>query len=92
MNAAAKAIEGKETHLAAQTAQDLKGFIPGGNLWYTKTALDHLVFQNVFETISPGYLQSIRKRTAKEYGQDFWWGPGELAPDRAPDISDAFER
>lgn len=92
MNAASKAIEGKETHLLAQTAQDLKGFIPGGNLWYTKTALDHLVFQNVFEMLSPGYLQSIRKRTAKEYGQDFWWGPGELSPDRAPDFSAAFER
>jgi hypothetical protein len=55
--------------------QDLKGFFPGGNMWYTKAALDHLLWQNVMEMLSPGYLASIRSRTMKEYGQDWWWSP-----------------
>jgi len=89
MNAIAKKSEGKETHFLAQTAQDLKGFIPGGNIWYTKAALDHMVFQQVFEALSPGYLQSIRSRTMRDYGQDWWWSPGEFSPDRAPDLGRA---
>lgn len=92
MNAAKKAIEGKETHLAAQTLQDLKGFVPGGNAWYAKAALDHLIWQQVFEALSPGYLGNIRRRTQREYGQDWWWGLGENAPSRAPRMEEMLRR
>lgn len=92
LTAAKKAMDGKETHLAAQTLQDIKGFVPGGNIWYTKAALDHLIWQQAMEALSPGYLSNIRSRTAKEYGQDWWWTPGELAPDRGPDLGKAAGR
>ena len=92
LNAAKKAFEGKETHLLAQGFQDIKGFIPGGNIWYLKTAMDHMVWQNVMESLSPGYLASIRSKTMKQTGQDWWWKPGELTPERAPALSRAFER
>ena len=89
LTAAKKSIEGKETHLGAQTLQDVKGFVPGGNIWYAKAALDHLVWQQIMEQLSPGYLAAIRSKTQKEYGQDWWWAPGEAAPDRLPDLSRA---
>ena len=90
LTAAKKAVEGQETHLAAQTLHDAKGFIPGNNIWYTKAALDHLIWQQAMEALSPGYLSNIRSRTAKEYGQDWWWTPGEAAPDRAPNLGAAI--
>lgn len=83
------AIEGKETHLGAQTFGDIKGFVPAGNVWYAKAALDHLAWQQVMEQLSPGYLRSIRQRAAKDYGQDWWWSPGEFTPDRGPDFGAA---
>jgi hypothetical protein len=89
LDAIKKNIEGKESHFLARSVQDLKGFFPGGNMWYTKAALDHLLWQNVMEMLSPGYLASIRSRTMKEYGQDWWWSPGETKPDRAPDLGAA---
>lgn len=89
MNAAAKTIEGKETHLAAQSIAQLKGFVPGNNLWYTKAATEHLVWQRVMEALSPGYLSKIQQRTRKEYGQDWFWRPGETMPERAPDLEKA---
>ena len=89
LTAAKNAMEGKETHLAAQTLQDIKGFVPGGNIWYIKAALDHLIWQQSMEALSPGYLSNIRSRTAREYGQDWWWTPGEAAPDRAPNLNAA---
>ena len=89
LTAAKDAIEGKETHLLAKTVQDLKGFVPGGNIWYAKAALDHMIWQNVMEALSPGYLSSMRSGTQKEYGQAWYWQPGELAPERAPDFGEA---
>lgn len=65
--AIAKAKAGKDTKLLAQTVQDAKGFVPGGNVWYTKAAFDHLIWQQVMEALSPGYLSSIRSRTQKEW-------------------------
>jgi len=92
LTAAKQAMEGKDTHLAAKMVQDVKGFIPGSNIWYTKAALDHLIWQNVLEALSPGYLATIRERTQREYGQDWWWRPGELEPERPPDMRKALAR
>jgi hypothetical protein len=90
LTAAKKAMEGKDTHLLAQLTSRAKGFIPGNNVWYTKAATEHLVWQRVMEMMSPGYLNTIRSKTAKEYGQDWWWRPGEAAPERAPNFPAAF--
>ena len=32
----------------------------------------------------------IRERTAKDYGQDWWWRPGETTPERAPNLEKAI--
>lgn len=92
LKAGRDAMEGKKTNLGVQTLQDLKGFVPGGNAWPAKAALDHLIWQQAMEAMSPGYLSSIRRRTQKEYGQDWWWDLGENAPARAPNFSEAFAR
>ena len=92
LTAAKKVIEGEETHLASQTIQDLKGYIPFNNAWYAKAAIDHLVWQQVMESLNPGYLASIRRRTQREYQQDWWWDLGEPTPQRLPDFSAALEQ
>lgn len=91
MNAGRKEYEGKgETHLLAKYMTLGKGFIPGNNLWYTKAAMDHLIFQNIQENLSPGYLATMQAKSLKEYGQDWWWKPGQGSPDRAPNVGQAF--
>ncbi len=96
LGAARAVLEGRSgedalRRLGAQTAQDLKGFIPGGNAWYAKAALDHLVFQQIMEALNPGYLTSMRRRTQREFRQQWWYEPGELTPERAPDLGKAVE-
>lgn len=83
--------EGKPTHFAAQELQDVKGFIPGGNMWYAKAAFDHMILQQVLESLSPGYLTTIRNRTMKQTGQDYWWRPGDTLPERSPDFSQVLK-
>lgn len=60
---------------------------PGQNLFWARLALDRLVFDNLHRALDPDYANSFARRenrAMKEYGQGFWFRPGESAPDRAP--------
>lgn len=91
LDAIKKRMEGKDSHFLAHEFRELKSFIPAGNVWYAKAAMEHLVFQRIMEAMSPGYLNVIRSHTARVTGQDWWWRPGETAPDRAPDVGAAVK-
>lgn len=84
-----KAAMGEETDVLADSVRVAKGLTPGASLWYAKAAFNNLVFGQLQEMASPGYLERMRRRTARETGQDYWWTPGEFAPERAPDLSAA---
>lgn len=86
-----KINDGKDPQVAAKAVNIAKGFVPGQNLWYTKAATDHLIFQAAQEALNPGYLDSVRSRTEREFGNDWWWSPGPGLPERGPDIGAAFE-
>lgn len=85
-----QAAQGKETHAGAELVKFVKANTPGASLWYTKAALDHLIFQQLQEYASPGYLASVRRRAQREFGQAYWWTPGDIAPERAPDLGAAI--
>lgn len=81
--------QGKTTNAGAELVRFAKSNMPGANLWYTKAALDHMVFHQLQEYFSPGYLSTMRSRAYREFGQQFWWEPGEIAPDRGPNLAAA---
>lgn len=86
MNQAAK---GEKTHAGAEVVRFVKGNTPGANLWYTKAATDHLIFQRLQEYFSPGYMRKMKQRAQRDYGSSYWWEPGAPAPQRAPDLGEA---
>lgn len=57
--------------------------------WYTKAAFEHAVFHDMQELLSPGYLQRMKRRAKKDFGQGFWWSPGKSLPERAPNLNTA---
>ncbi len=74
-------------------AQHIKAWVPGSSLWYTKIATDRLVFDFMQTMIDPHYRESFRRyqrRLEKDYGQKFWWQPGEPLPKRAPNLGAAI--
>lgn len=81
-----EAIAGKDTHAGAEALRFGRSHLPFINLWYGRAAMDHLLLHGLQENLSPGYLGRIRRKARKEWGQEFWWQPGELTPDRAPDF------
>ena len=89
-NAAANARDGKPVDAGGDIVRFLKGNTPGASLWYMKAALDHMLWHDWMEAASPGYLSRMKSRARSQFGQDDWWTPGELTPDRAPDLWAAF--
>jgi len=84
-----ESIQGKDTHAGAEVLKFAKGATPLINLWYTRAALDHMVLHELQEYMSPGYLRRVKDRTRDEFGQEYWWEPGEALPDRAPALEAA---
>ena len=85
-----KAAKGEKTHAGAEAIRFLKSNIPLQNLWYTKAITDRMFFDQMQEAVSPGYMRRVEARARKEFGQSFWWGPGDALPDRPPSIGAAI--
>lgn len=83
-------LMGKDTKIGAETFQFIKNNTPLMNLWYTRAALDHLLFFNIQEAMNPGYLRRMKRRTESRNDQTFWWAPGDTLPDEAPDLGYAL--
>lgn len=81
--------KGKKTHAAAETVNLMRQNTPYVNLWYAKAALDHAGMHALQENLSPGYLGRMQQNAKKDFGQDYWWKPGNGGPERAPNIAGA---
>lgn len=64
------------------------------NTWYTKLAVDRLLWDKMQVLLDPDYRQSFRRseQRAKRDEGGFWWSPGETTPQQAPDLSTAYTR
>lgn len=83
-----EAAKGKETHIAAEALRWGNSQMPYVSLWQVRGAWEHWFLHNAQEAVNPGYLSRMQQRSMKDWGQGYWWTPGEALPDRAPD----FER
>ena len=82
---------GEDTKAGREFANLLKRYTPGQSLWYSRLALERLVFDQIQEGLDPKAGKSFRtkeRNLARDYDQEFWWRPGRTAPDRAPDFSE----
>ncbi|WP_418122245.1 hypothetical protein [Variovorax sp. 160MFSha2.1] len=84
-----KTAKGKPTHMGAETLKWARANTPYTGIWYARAALDHAGLHALQENLSPGYLGKMKARSAKDFGQSYWWNPGTGMPDRAPDFGKA---
>lgn len=83
------ALYDKETKWQQKAFRLVRGNTPFMNVWYAKTALDHAVFNDIQELLSPGYLRRQRQRAKRSQGQGYWWRQDEMLPSRAPRMATA---
>ncbi|MEH7904344.1 hypothetical protein V7794_24520 [Rhizobium laguerreae] len=91
----AQTIAGNGELKGKTLADHIKAWTPGSSLWYTKAATDRLIFDNIQAMIDPNYRQSFNRyerRMKKDFGQTFWWAPGDGLPQRAPEIGKIWPR
>lgn len=86
---AREALAGKDTHAGRELVRFLKANTPGSSLWYARVALDRILWDQMQKELDPDYRESFRaieRRARREFDQGYWWRPGDLAPEAAPDI------
>lgn len=84
-----QALTGNKEVKGKMLADHLKAWTPGSSVWYTKLATDRLLFDNIQAMVDPNYRATFNRyeqRMKKDFGQSFWWGPGDTAPRRGPDF------
>ena len=85
-------IEGKDTNISADMIQFLRRYTPGGTIWYLKGIYNRTILDQLQKLADPKAYKKFRtkiKKRQREYGQDYWWKPGSMTPDRAPDLTAA---
>lgn len=83
---------GEKTHFGRELARFLKGNVPGSNIWYLRTAWERNVMDQLQYLADPEAAKAFRRQQRywqRNYGQEYWWRPGERLPDRAPNLSAA---
>jgi hypothetical protein len=80
----------KSKHPGAEAVDLVSNQLPGVDMWQFRAAYEHWFLHNAQEALNPGYLARMRARAQKDWGQDYFWSPGEQLPDRLPDFEKAF--
>ncbi len=70
----------------ARAVQWINDQLPGVDIWYLRAAWEHWVLHNAQEMVNPGYAARAAQRAQKHWGQEYWWQPGDVLPERAPDL------
>ncbi|WP_334412881.1 hypothetical protein [Acinetobacter pittii] len=79
--------EGRDTNFGNEAFKFVKGKIPAQNLWYTKAAINRMVFDEMQDTIAPGYREKALRKAERQQDRERFWGD-DINDIRAPD----FER
>lgn len=77
--------KGKDTNAANEAFKLVKGKVPAQNLWYTKAAVNKMFFDEIQDSIAPGYREKLLRKAEREQGRTQWWGD-DIDDVQAPDI------
>lgn len=72
------------------TARLATSYVPGSSLWYANLAWQRIAAESLQRQLDPTAYDAFRRRQAsqlKDYGNGFWWAPGDTAPRRGPRVN-----
>lgn len=88
-------LSGDDTHAGRELSRFIQSMTPGRSLWYTKLAMERLVFDEMDWALDPEAHQGfsrVEQRARDEFDQEFFWRPGETRAERMPNMGAAFGR
>jgi hypothetical protein len=85
-----RALKGEDTHFGADALYVAGRYMPGTSLWFGRLAFQRQVMDQLALMIderAPARFARMEAEAARNWGQSFWYRPGDSSPARAPDIS-----
>lgn len=77
--------EGKDTNFGNEAFQFVKRKIPAQNLWYTKAAINRMVFDEMQDAVAPGYREKALRKAEQKQDRERFWGD-DINDIRAPNL------
>lgn len=90
-----EALAGEKTNAGREAVKFLRQNTPGGSLWWARAAYERVVLDQLQQLADPQARAAFRRKVSqrkKDYGNGFWWAPGDLSPRRAPQLGGAAGR
>lgn len=81
---------GQDQQWGKRMAGFMSRYMPGSSAWYARLAIDRYIYDQIEALLDPDYFRSFEReadRLRKRSGQEFFWAPGELAPERGPRVA-----
>lgn len=79
----AQLASGEKTHFGRELVRFARGNVPGGNIWYLRLAFERTVIDQLQYLADPEANKAFKRQQRnlqREYGQRYFWAPGELTP------------
>ena len=76
-------INGDKTNFGSEFSNFLQRYTPGSSLWYWRLAYERLIIDSLEQMINPDFHTKHNRqknRIYNDFGQEYWWEPGELLP------------
>ena len=89
---AQRAVRGDDVTIGGDAVRFAQRYTPGASMWWGRLVLERTLWDQLSLMVDPKAAKRMRrmeKRAKRDYGQRFFWSPGEVAPDRAPDLGAA---
>jgi hypothetical protein len=89
-----QAMRGDDTNATQELIRFAAKYQPGSSIWYTRLAYERLLIEQLQLMNDPQYrnnLRRIERNYYRNYGQEYWWRPGQTAPERLPEIESALK-
>jgi hypothetical protein len=87
---AVAAMRGDEANAGRDLTRFLSRYTPGSTFWPTRAAMDRMLWDQMQKILDPEADAEMRKqinRQRTDYGNQSYWQPGEMLPDRAPSFN-----
>lgn len=87
------AATGTDPKVASDLVKFTQRYLPGSSLWYSRLALERKIWDQLQLMTDPKAQQKFRRverKYLRDYGQTYWWGPGDTAPKRKPRLENIF--
>jgi hypothetical protein len=80
---AVQLASGEKTHFGRELVKFARGNIPGGNIWYLRLAFERVALDQLQYLADPEANKAFKRQQQywrREYGQEYWWKPGQMTP------------